>query len=346
MRTEIRWGLADFEHRFGRPAAGMWLPETAVNDDVLAALVEEGVGFTILAPYQVVEDVEPGERRCWWCHPDGSGRRIALVLYDGPLSHDVAFGLANSAAQVLVDRAVAAVPDGGLALVATDGETFGHHHSFAERTIAYALAVEAPKRGLGTGPLAEWLARHPPTETAPVRESAWSCAHGVGRWKADCGCSTGGRPGSTQAWRAPLRAALDLLRDAAASRCSSAAAPTCSAIRGRRATPTSDVVLGQVAPEAFVDEHGWPDADVGDRAHAARAAAPCLLMYTSCGWFFHDLAGLETVQILRYAARALDLLGELGEQPPVGGLPGAARRGPQQRATRRARAARCGSATW
>jgi alpha-amylase/alpha-mannosidase (GH57 family) len=193
LRTQIRWGLADFAHRFGRPAEGVWLPEAAVNDDVLAALVEEGVRFTILGPHQAVEPPPPGEAG-WWPHPDGSGRGLAVVFFDGPLSHDVAFGLATSSAQALVDRAVAAAPAGGLVVVATDGETFGHHQPYTERAIAYALAVEAPARGAATPSIAAWLAEHPPTRTVQVRESAWSCAHGVGRWKEDCGCSARSNP--------------------------------------------------------------------------------------------------------------------------------------------------------
>ena len=214
VRTQVRWGLADFEHRFGRPAAGLWLPETAVNDAVLAVLVEEGVGFTILSPGQATTPVAPG-RAYRWEHPGGAGS-IALVFYDGALSHDIAFGIGSQPAAALVSRAEAATRD-GLVVVATDGETFGHHHRHAERAIAYALAVEAPRRDVGTGPIATWLAANPPADAAGVHESAWSCAHGVGRWKEDCGCSSGGRPGWNQAWRAPLRAALDLLRDHAAT---------------------------------------------------------------------------------------------------------------------------------
>jgi hypothetical protein len=314
-RTEIRWGLADFEHRFGRRAEGIWLPETAVNDDVLALLVDEGLAYTILGPQQAATPVAPGAS-AWWEHPDGSGRRLALVFFDGPLSHDVAFGLASTSAQALVDRAEAAAPRGGLVVVATDGETFGHHHPFTERAIAYALAVEAPRRELEVGPIAAWLAAHPPVTTVAIRESAWSCAHGVGRWQSDCGCSTGGRPGTNQAWREPLRAALDLLRDHAAE------------VFERRGKGVFQdpweardgyvhVLLGAVAPEDYVAERGWAGADHIEALTLLELQRQVLLMYTSCGWFFHDLAGIETIQILRYAARAMDLMADLGEAPPT-----------------------------
>ena len=237
MRTQIRWGLADFRHRFGREAPGMWLPETAVNQFVLSVLAEEGVGFTVLAPGQVAA-IRPlagrGSRslaavpnRAWtpidgdhpvdtrvayrYVHPRRKSLGVDLVVYHGGLSHSLAFESVTS--EALVDRAAAAAGRrGGLVAIALDGETFGHHHKWADRALAYALTAEAPRRGLEVTNLASWLERNPPLYEAQVHESAWSCAHGVGRWSTDCGCSTGGAPGTNQKWRAPLRAALDQLR--------------------------------------------------------------------------------------------------------------------------------------
>src|SRR3954451_22255123 len=312
VRTQVRWGLADFRYRFGRAAEGIWLPETAVNDEVLAVLVEEGVRFTILAPGQAAGRLEPG-RAYYWEHPDGLGR-ISLVFYDGALSHDVAFGLATRSAAELVDRAQHA-SGGGLVLVATDGETFGHHHKFTERTVAYALAVEAPRRNLATGPVAAWLAENPPTEPMAVHESAWSCAHGVGRWREDCGCSTGGPPGWDQRWRAPLRAALDLLRDHAAAVFERVGAAVLHDPWAAR-DAYIDVVLDPSAMDEFLAKHAVAGADVTLALTLLEAQRHAMLMYTSCGWFFYDLAGLETVQVLRYAARCLDLLREAGDDPP------------------------------
>ncbi|HEY8527322.1 MAG TPA: DUF3536 domain-containing protein [Acidimicrobiales bacterium] len=326
LRTQVRWGLADFRHRFGRDAEGMWLPETAVDDRVLAVLAEEGVGFTILAPGQIAE-IRPLTGGDWrpadpsgagtpsvlrWRHPDDPDLGVDLVVYDGPLSHDVAFGGFQS--QVIVDRIVRSGRQ--LVAVACDGETFGHHHRFADRGVAYALTVEAPRRGVELPRLADWVAEHPPTEEARVRLSAWSCAHGVDRWKADCGCHTGGEPGWNQAWRAPLRRALDLVRDAAVEvfeRRGGAVLRDPWAARDAYV----DVLLGRVAPEAFAAAHGVAGADPVEVLTLLESQRHALLMYTSCGWFFNDLAGIETVQILRYAARCLDLLDELGEPAPV-----------------------------
>lgn len=331
VRTQVRWGLADFAHRFGRPAAALWLPETAVNDAVLAVLVEEGVGAVILAPGQAaaVRPLDAGADTPWtdvdggtiasgvphrWRHPDGG--ELSLVFYDGPLSHDLAFALSGLTSQALIGRVRDAAADGTPVVVATDGETFGHHHRYADRSLAYAFTHEAPANDVRVLTLATLLEEVPATHEARVHESAWSCAHGVGRWKADCGCSTGGEPGWNQAWRAPLRAALDLLRDHG------------NEVFERRGTDAFvepwaardayiDVLLGATTTDDFVAVWGRPGVDPVEALTLLEAQRQALLMYTSCGWFFNDLAGIETVQVLRYAARLLDLFDELGEPGPI-----------------------------
>jgi hypothetical protein len=328
LRTQLRWGIADFVHRFGRRPEGMWLPETAVNEVVLACLAEEGIRFTILAPGQV-EAVRPlaGTEDDWrdvdghldtsrpfrWEHPQHPGLHIELVVYDGSLSHDLAF--AGVPSQALVARALAHARPGDDVLVcaATDGETFGHHHHFAERGVAYALTVEAARRGVATPRLADLIEEHPPTHQARVRTSAWSCVHGVARWMADCGCHTGGEPGWTQAWRSPLRHALDVLRDHVTDVTERAGTRMLKDPWAARDAYV-EVLLGATPLDAFVAEH--VTGDPVEALTLLEAQRHALLMYTSCGWFFNDLAGIETLQILRYAARCLDLLAELGEPGP------------------------------
>lgn len=303
-RTNIRWGLADFRHRFGREPEGMWLPEAAVSPRVLEILAEEGVRFTVLGPHQAATPVDP--RRPYRAHG------VTVVFFDPGLSHAVAFESPTS--QALVDRAVAA--GGGLVCVATDGESFGHHHPYADRALAYALGVEAPRRGLAVTNLARYLQDHPPADDVEVVVSSWSCAHGVGRWKEDCGCATGAEPGWNQAWRGPLRRALDIVRAAAAE---------VHERRGRAvfADPWAardayvEVLLERVSQEGFVAAHGRPGADPVEALTLMELQRHVLAMYTSCGWFFDDLAGLEATYVLRLAARALDLLAELGEPPPT-----------------------------
>jgi alpha-amylase/alpha-mannosidase (GH57 family) len=199
--------------------------------------------------------------------------------------------------------------------VATDGETFGHHHAAAEREVAHALVVEASRRGVYTPRLQDLLDERPPTHEARVRTSAWSCAHGVGRWMEDCGCHTGGAETWSQAWRAPLRQAFDLLRDWGVEVLDRRGAEL---LRDPQAARDAyiGVLIGAQSWDDFAAQHVTGDHhDAGRLLDAQRNA---LLMYTSCGWFFNDLAGIETVQVLRYAARAIDLYQQIGEQPPVG----------------------------
>ena len=341
LRTQVRWGQADFRHRFGREPQGLWLPETAVDDRVLAVLAEEGVRFTILAPGQI-RAVRPlsehGHEPEWqpvagtsaldtrrvhrWRHPERPDLGVDLVVYDGDISHDVAFG--GFPSQVVLDRIVGRSRgrspgdwQGGLVAVACDGETFGHHHHFAERGVAYAMAVEAGRRQVATPSLEEWLDAHPPDWEAQVHLSAWSCAHGVGRWLDDCGCRTGGEPGWTQRWRRPLRSALDVLRDTANEVFERRGPAVMHDPWGARDAYV-EVLLGGMSLDDFVVAHVVPgdEGAVVEALSLLECQRHSLLMYTSCGWFFNDLAGIETLQILRYAARCLDLLEELGEPAP------------------------------
>jgi alpha-amylase/alpha-mannosidase (GH57 family) len=287
--TEVRWGIADFRRRFQREPVGMWLPETAVDPDTLDILAAEGIRFTILAPHQVRE--APANGFPGWYRTPG-GRAIALFVYDGPISHDVAFGpLIRSAAQ-WADRLGAALASRPLVAVATDGETYGHHHKFGEVALAWLLD-ELARRDIRVENCAAFLARHPPEqEVALVAPTSWSCPHGVERWRADCGCRLAPEHPSQQRWRAPLRQGLDWL------------ANELHAIYEREGTP----LLGE--PWAARDAYGSGVTAEGVRARELlELERNALRMFTSCGWFFDDIAGLEALQVLRYAARAIDLAG-------------------------------------
>lgn len=235
-RTQIRWGIADFQHRFKRHPEAMWLPETACNDATLGALIDERLRFVILSPYQAARARSLGEAAWFdasdgridpgipyrYFHRDGSGRSIAVFFYDGPISRAIAFEGVLTSSQALVTRlSHAPGGEGRLVHIATDGESYGHHTRLGERGLAYALTVEAPAHGFAVTNYGSFLERHPPTMEVEVQAgpngegTAWSCSHGLGRWSRDCGCQTGGQPGWNQAWRAPLRAALDYVRDEA-----------------------------------------------------------------------------------------------------------------------------------
>ncbi len=337
IRTQIRWGLADFAHRFGRDAPGMWLPETAVNEETLSVLAEEGVGFTVLAPHQGVRVRPIGEssqessdwietpdasidvRRPYrWNHPTDPTLGLNIVFYDGPFSHDVAFATGTMSAEDFAERVRKACDPGGMICVATDGETFGHHHRFTERSLAYALPVAIPRDGVRVATLSAVLKENEPTWQVEINESSWSCAHGVERWYTDCGCSTGGQEGANQQWRRPLRSALDLLRDHGAEVFERRGALVFVDPWNAR-DAYIEVLLGACDKDDFKREHvidgGRDEVMVAQAFTLLEQQRQAMLMYTSCGWFFWDLAGIETVQILRYSAHAMDLLAELDEDP-------------------------------
>jgi len=348
-RTQLLWGLADFARRYGRPADGLWLPETAVSPATLETLIDLGVTFTILAPEQIAAVRAPGSptwttvdrdtvdtgRVYFWSHPDGSGRRIEIGVFDGPISREIAFGEASKNS----DNFLGAVRDSAarsratdvpaLVLCASDGELWGHHKKFADLTLAYATHGDAARDGIDVTNLAAHLARHPPTwEVAlapgPGGEgTAWSCSHGLGRWQRDCGCNFGTAAGWTQKWRGPLRQALDLVRDAAAVFYEDAASDLLVDPWGARDA------YGEVvdAPFGVRDEalaaFGTPALLAGGEAARDRARLllelqrATLLMYASCGWFFDDVAGLEGSIVIRTAAHALDLMAQAGGAPPT-----------------------------
>jgi alpha-amylase/alpha-mannosidase (GH57 family) len=414
-RTQIRWGIADFMHRFGRKPEGMWLAETAVNREVLDLLAQEGIKFTILAPSQCAR-VRPlqaageaaaglssrseaalssrseAERSAsaattnadssaslrndkasrvtanpspdspnpspaaatpspaapnpsldtpapshvppaaWQETPNASvdpthpylvqldeGRSISIFFYDGPVSRAIAFeGMLNSgeafASRIL--GTLAANPEQPqLAHVATDGESYGHHHKHGEMALSYALHY-IEERGLATVTnYGEFLEKFPPQYEAEVNENtSWSCAHGIERWRADCGCN-GGKAGWNQRWRAPLREALDYLRDATAPLAEEIAAPLLIDLWEAR-DAYIHVVLDRTPAniERFLAQHATHTLSAEERVRVfelMELERHTQLMYTSCGWFFDEVSGIETVQIIAYAGRVLQLSAKL-----------------------------------
>jgi alpha-amylase/alpha-mannosidase (GH57 family) len=313
--TQVLWGLADFRYRFGREAESLWLPETAANHEVLALLIEQGLRYVILAPNQAQGEVDIS-RPYLFRHPDGSNRSIAIFFYNAGISQAIAFEKALTSSRGLVDLFVQVARPGGLVTVATDGETYGHHFKFGDLGLAYALQVEARQAGFWVTNYGEYLDRNPPQidveiDNGPHGEgTSWSCTHGVGRWARDCGCHTGGEPGWTQAWRAPLRAALNFLRDDAAVKFESAGSELLRDPWRARNDYIAVMLDAAHAREQFLRHNvsralsESEESRVFDLLEMQRCA---LLMFTSCGWFFSDLAGIETIQVIRYAARLIDL---------------------------------------
>ncbi len=327
-QTQVAWGIGDFEHRFGRKPEGMWLAETAVDVETLEVLAEHDIKFTVLAPSQArterrvgtakFKNVEGGKidpTRPYICNLP-SGRSINLFFYDGPISRAVAFeGLLDNG-ETFANRLLSGFADNRrwaqLMHVATDGETYGHHHSKGDMALAYALHhIESNNLAKLTN-YGEYLEINPPThEVEIVENTAWSCVHGVGRWSRDCGCNSGGKPGWNQAWRAPLRAAFDYLRDELAPEYERKASELLHDPWQAR-DDYINVVLDrdERSLKAFFAKHAkaeLSDADTVTALALLEMQRHAMLMYTSCGWFFDELSGIETVQTIMYAGRALQL---------------------------------------
>jgi len=327
--TQVRWGMADFRNRFGRPAEGMWLAETAVDIETLEVLCNNGIVYTILSPYQAASIRAAGSDQ-WVDVSDGridtsfpyrlllpSGKHIDIFFYNGYVSHEIAFKgllhngenyarhLADSICEDTLDR---------LVNVATDGESYGHHHRHGDMALAYCIEKINEHPGVILTVYGEFLKNHPPKHIVRIIEnSSWSCAHGVERWRSDCGCNTG--KGYHQKWRGPLRDALDWLRDSI--------------------NDEFEYELGKILKDAWNARDAYIEimldnspAKVNEwlyshsnRVLTAKEAVralrllemqrSALLMYTSCGWFFDDIAGIETVQILCYASQVIDYAREL-----------------------------------
>jgi alpha-amylase/alpha-mannosidase (GH57 family) len=335
--TQVIWGLKDFEHRFKRKASALWLPETAVNYPTLATLVDHGLKFVLLSPYQAkrvrpltggdwtpaLGSVDPTQAyRCFL--PDGEGgkrRSIDVFFYNGGVAADLSFG------DLLADsyRLVTRLADGlsmdkkrpQLLHVATDGENYGHHKKFGELALAHALTQVLPQKGLQLTNYATFLELAPPTMEVELylgsagEGSSWSCSHGVGRWKENCGCSTGGQPTWNQRWRAPLRESFDFLNEKLAAIFTAEGAKYFQDPWQAR-NAYIDVILDRSngVLDEFFAQHGTANLQEADRVAALRLLEMerhSLLMYTSCGWFFADISGLESLQVIKYAARALQL---------------------------------------
>jgi alpha-amylase/alpha-mannosidase (GH57 family) len=329
--TQVLWGLRDFKHRFGRSPEGMWLPETAVDVETLEVLAEHGLRFTILEPGQAARVRKAGTRPWKELTPGSidparayrivlpSGRGINAFFYDGPISRAVAFEGLLSHGETFAHRLLSAFSgDRGfpqLAHIATDGETYGHHHGNGDMALAYALEYIESRRLARLTNYGEYLERHPPThEVEIVPNTSWSCAHGISRWKSNCGCSTGRRAHWNQEWRAPLRAALDWLRDTIAPAYVAAAEGTLRDAWAAR-NDYIDLVLDRTPDRraSFFQRHASRPLSRAEQIRTQKLLElqrHAMLMFTSCGWFFDDLSGIETIQVLRYAGRAVQLARE------------------------------------
>jgi alpha-amylase/alpha-mannosidase (GH57 family) len=333
--TQIRWGKEDFRSRFQRDPEGMWLAETAVDYPTLEVLVDEGIQFIVLAPSQAerCRAIPTDEQPVTQWHEVGGGqidptrpyrcfladgKYIDIFFYDGPISRDMGFDDVLRDSHNFVGRIGQAVRGdhrpAQLIAVATDGETFGHHKGGTEKCLAYAFTCEFPHRGWTVTNFAHYLSINPPTWEVVLKPvTAWSCSHGVNRWQDDCGCGGGGL--WHQKWRRPLRDALDWLRDKLIKVYEDAGRQF---FRDPWAARDEYIqVIRDRSPdnvENFLARHRTRKLTATEQIDALRLLEMqrhTLLMYTSCGWFFEEISRPEGVQILRYAARALELAGDV-----------------------------------
>lgn len=333
--TQIKWGLYDFEFHFGRKSEGIWLPETACNQNTLEYLIEENIRYIILDPSQAFRIRKFGND-AWINVSSGNidtnipyrafskkmkDRYIDIVFYNGSLSKSIAFDDIVFDSKKLMEKIESYVnrekigPQ--LVSMAVDGETFGHHKHFTDRTIAYLMSKLASEKGFIVTNYGEYLSLYPPmceVEIKPGMDgngTSWSCIHGVERWKSDCGCNTGGEPGWNQKWREPLRIGLNLLRDSIATFFESEGQKYFIDVWKARNNYIKILLNpSDVCIKEFFEENAkrkMNGNEIQTAINLLEIQKYSLLMFTSCGWFFSDISGIETIQILSYAKRAVEI---------------------------------------
>ncbi|NLD36554.1 MAG: DUF3536 domain-containing protein [Desulfatiglans sp.] len=343
--TQVKWGLADFSHRFGREAEGMWLAETAVNRDTLKVMASEGVRFTILSPFQahMVKsishnksewlDVSGGRVDCTHPYryflPEDRSLYIDIFFYNGPLSKAIAYEKLLGSGEIFLRKIMEAYPSEtntpALVSMATDGESYGHHFKFGEMALTWVLDTVKHQGDISITNYGEFLEMCPPEkEVMIIENSAWSCAHGVERWRSNCGCSISQHPGWTQSWRAPLREGLDWLN----MRLSKIFERETKGLLKDTVKTRNDYITVLMTPDEkeknrFLRKHSAGSLTKEQKNLVFRLLESqkySLYMFTSCGWFFDDISGIEAIQVLMYAKKAIELCGPFSDEGLEKGL--------------------------
>ncbi len=327
--TQVYWGIKDFEKRFGRKPEGMWLPETAVDIASLEELAKQEIAFTILSPEQAravrkindnkwmeVDPIQLDKSRPYRCRLP-SGRSISLFFYNGKVSHDVAFnGLLKDGKQ-FADHLLEAFHENGnniqLSHIATDGETYGHHHRHGEMALAFCMYYLEKYRKARVTNYAHYLSMQPPEYEVQIRENtSWSCSHGIERWRSNCGCKGTHKKSIQQQWRKPLREAFDFLKVKINSIYVNEIHSLTDADPWKLRNQFIDLVLER-SPEnihLFFSKSfkNHPDKETQNKIiDLLEMQKYSMFMYTSCAWFFDDISDTGTIQIIAYAARACQL---------------------------------------
>jgi alpha-amylase/alpha-mannosidase (GH57 family) len=330
--TQVKWGLADFYHRFNREAEGMWLAETAVNRDTLRVMAREGIRFTILSPFQahMIRNINPGKSewqdvsggrvdytrpyRCFLS--DDRSLYIDIFFYNGSLSKAIAYEKLLGSGEIFLKKIIEAYPPEtsapALVSMATDGESYGHHFKFGEMALTWVLDTVKQKDDIALTNYGEFLEKCPPEkEVMIIENSAWSCAHGVERWRSNCGCSVSQHPGWTQSWRRPLRDGLDWLNMRLSTIFEN---KTKGLLKDSQNTRNDYISVLLTSDEKeknrFILRHSVKSLTKEEKNLVFRLLESqkfSLYMFTSCGWFFDDISGIEAIQVLMYAKKAIEL---------------------------------------
>jgi len=328
MKIQIRWGIEDFQHRFGRFPEGMWLPETAINDTVVDQLIEEGIRFTVLSPFQgqamkdknsdqwiKLDHGAPCDRAFKIVRPKGE---LTVFFYHPGLASGISFQHYLRDADQLYKRFInqSSQQEGNLLSVATDGEIYGHHEAFGDMCLASLINKMESSKEINLTNWGEYLDRFPPDWEVKLhkgednRGSSWSCHHGVSRWYKDCHCSTGAQPGWNQKWRAPLRQAFEDLHHEIKQIYQNKASKLCKTSPAKMLLDYGNVIVGAVTREEFLKENlkeSFQNEEGNKLLKLLEGQRFSQYMFTSCGWFFAELSGIEPIQNMKYAARAIEL---------------------------------------
>jgi len=342
QETQIIWGLRHFEHTFGRKSEGMWLSETAIGPLTIKLLIDNGVRYTILSPAQArkirkigsshwydVSNNNINPRRPYRIYDvDKYGKRIHsrhidVFFYDGPLSVDLSFhdllGNADNFGRRIIHAYDKKAKYPQILNLASDGEAYGHHKKFGEMALAYLYDRVLKKLNITPLNYGYYLEMFPPKHEVKLKfgpinlGTSWSCSHGVGRWYRNCGCSTGGGKGWTQRWRTPLREALNILKEdldyiyaKEASRYFDSPWEARNNYIDILCNNSNDAKKRFIESNCKPSPHGYSEKDKRIIWSLMDMQLNSMLMFTSCGWFFSDISGIETIQIIAYAARAIE----------------------------------------
>lgn len=328
--TQVYWGIKDFEFHYGRKPEGMWLSESAVDRDTLEIMADQGILFTVLAPHQArrVRPVGFGSRWKYVHHEGidtrqpyrvilGNGRQFHVFFYDAPISRSIAFqGLLNNGDQ-LAARLLGSFSSyrdrEQLVSTATDGESFGHHHRFGEMAVAWAVRRLQEQKTVRLTNYAEFLDRYGSFWEAEIYDgSSWSCAHGLERWRSDCGCRINHRAGWNQRWRSYLRDAFDFLKEIV----DDVYLTVCGKLlhdpwQARNAYIEVLLNPDERTRQAFLSKYGrklLSEEDLCRLWDLLEAERYSMYMYTSCGWFFDEISGIEPVQMMKFALKTIELV--------------------------------------